>query len=112
MVHSMLLVAPSPSRSIFPLRQWSCQAAVNQQALQLAGVGDGGIVRMPTKEQLIAAGRKDLVAHISEAGGFLEVRLRSRLRPPFAVRAPALSLPALQLERNAGPQSAEDSMST
>jgi hypothetical protein len=28
---------------------------------------------MPTREQLIAAGRQDLVAYIIEAGGFLEV---------------------------------------
>ena len=46
---------------------------LRRQDLELAGVGDGGVVRMPTKEQLTAAGRKDLVAHISEAGGFLEV---------------------------------------
>ena len=67
------------------------------QDLQLAGVGDGGIVRMPTKEQLVAAGRKDLVAHISEAGGFLEVRLRPLLGL-VVVRQPAISLLALQLQ--------------
>ena len=35
---------------------------------------------MPTREQLVAAGRQDLVAHIIEAGGFLEVRVRTRTR--------------------------------
>ena len=94
----MVLVAPSATQSGELLRQCSIEAALLRwQDLQLAGVGDGGIVRMPTKEQLIAAGRKDLVAHISEAGGFLEVRLRPLLRL-VAVRPPAISLLALQLK--------------
>ena len=39
------------------------------------------MVPMPTRQQLQDAGQHDLVRHINEAGGFLEVR--ARLGPPL-----------------------------